>query len=1047
MSNHLFFSPAASGKTAYALNLARQTAASLQHAVRICVPTGLQAQSWRQRLAATGGSLGVHVLTFDKLVATCLNEANEAYTQLSDPVQYRLLRTVINEVSLQHYAPLKAKPGFIQISQHLITELKSALVTPAAFTDAIAQMGDAPRLRELAAIYTAYQNRLRDQRWADRVGLHWLAVEALGERAPDACRDWPLLIVDGFDDFTPSQLALLALLANRVQDCVVTLPLAEQVSYPRYQKTLEAMAAALGLVGSALPETEYVNTSHPTLCYLGRYLFTSSAGDPITDEDAVTLHEVPDRAGEVRTALRWLKQRVVWEDIPANQVALLARDITPYRPFIQQAATEFGLPIRLVDGQPLQQSPVITALLALLRLYLPFNEIGEPSLSRRQVIAAWRSPYFYWGGEETSITPADADLLDTFARQQLIIRGLTQWQDAFVASTVAEASAASDVYEEDEAGGGTRLTGTLIQRLQQKFNHFLTLSQPPATATTMRDFVQWLEALIGLDPQAPGNNPQPDGSLQIVMQARNNPTTASSDVAALCTLKDVLRGLVWAEAAVSQAGSVDYALFLSELMGVITATHYMLPSRPDQHEILVASVTQVRGLSFAAVAIMGLSEGAFPATISEDPFLRDADRRILRDQFAFQLEMSTQSAEREFFYEAVTRARDKLLLTRPILADNGAEWVASPYWETTRSLVAVEPQLIGSTAVLPLAETASWIEWWETIAATGTSTLATQTWDDDIQRQIDTAAAIWQMRQAGEMSIWQGDLFPLADELASRFGPDHVWSASRLEAYQTCGYLFFLQSVLGIEPRPEPAEGLDIRQLGNVYHNIFEQVTSNRLPEPLAETAVREYVVAIAAPILDAAPTKWGFRQTPWWTQTRQEIIDNVTRSVMALAVGEFTFFRAEAAFGIHGPPLIISEGDAHLRLRGFIDRVDRRDDGTIRIIDYKSSGKSAYTFTAFQNGKKLQLPLYALAAQETLGLGVVSDGFYWHFQQAESSSFQLQKAKEGIDGVIQIAIAHAWEAVKNIRNGQFAPRPPDGGCPAYCPAASFCWQYVSGRR
>ena len=41
----------------------------------------------------------------------------------------------------------------------------------------------------------------------------------------------------------------------------------------------------------------------------------------------------------------------------------------------------------------------------------------------------------------------------------------------------------------------------------------------------------------------------------------------------------------------------------------------------------------------------------------------------------------------------------------------------------------------------------------------------------------------------------------------------------------------------------------------------------------------------------------------------------------------------------------------------------------------------------AFAEGRKLQLPLYALAAQETLRLGVVADGFYWHFVQGETTA------------------------------------------------------------
>mgnify|MGYP000022350862 CR=1 FL=1 len=68
-------------------------------------------------------------------------------------------------------------------------------------------------LGELAQIYAAYQARLQAQGWADRAGLGWLAVEALEERAPEVARDWPLLVVDGFDNFTSVQLAMLGVLA------------------------------------------------------------------------------------------------------------------------------------------------------------------------------------------------------------------------------------------------------------------------------------------------------------------------------------------------------------------------------------------------------------------------------------------------------------------------------------------------------------------------------------------------------------------------------------------------------------------------------------------------------------------------------------------------------------------------------------------------------------------------------------------------------------------------------------------------------------------
>jgi len=231
-SPQLLIAPAAGGKTAYTIQLALQTARRKRAQVRVCVPTSLQARAWRSRLAAAGGAIGVHILTFDQLAAACLNEAKEAYTQLSNPVEYRLLRMVIDRQELRHYAPLKTKPGFIQVTQKLIAELKSARVMLADFATAVAQSDEEARLTELADLYTAYQTELQKEGWADRVGLHWLAAEALSERAPEACRNWPLLIVDGFDDFTPAQLTLLQLLANRVEDCIVTLTQAERITFP-----------------------------------------------------------------------------------------------------------------------------------------------------------------------------------------------------------------------------------------------------------------------------------------------------------------------------------------------------------------------------------------------------------------------------------------------------------------------------------------------------------------------------------------------------------------------------------------------------------------------------------------------------------------------------------------------------------------------------------------------------------------------------------------------------------------------------------------------
>jgi RecB family exonuclease len=166
----------------------------------------------------------------------------------------------------------------------------------------------------------------------------------------------------------------------------------------------------------------------------------------------------------------------------------------------------------------------------------------------------------------------------------------------------------------------------------------------------------------------------------------------------------------------------------------------------------------------------------------------------------------------------------------------------------------------------------------------------------------------------------------------------------------------------------------------------------------------------------------------------------------MTVAQGSFVPWQHEAAFGIKGQPaLVIRDGEDSLHLRGFIDRVDRDPAGRVRIIDYKTSSPYDFTAKSVQEGKRLQLPLYALAARDALGLGEPVDGFYWHVRHAKASAFTLGAFPGGPAAAMQVATAKAWEAVRGARGGHFVPRPPDNGCPKYCPAAGFCWHYRAG--
>ncbi|MGD2105728.1 MAG: PD-(D/E)XK nuclease family protein, partial [Anaerolineae bacterium] len=268
----------------------------------------------------------------------------------------------------------------------------------------------------------------------------------------------------------------------------------------------------------------------------------------------------------------------------------------------------------------------------------------------------------------------------------------------------------------------------------------------------------------------------------------------------------------------------------------------------------------------------------------------------------------------------------------------------------------------------------------------------------------------------------------------------------RLEAYRTCPFYFFTSKVLALEPREEPREGLDWLQRGNLYHKILERVY-RAVGDPTDLDQLLAALPKVARPVLDEAPARQGFRETAWWAQTREEILEDVRGTLEALSeeeqLGDFVPLCYEAAFGLWGePPLVVPDPgrDDAFELHGLIDRVDRDVYGRVRIIDYKTAGPSDYSNAALREGERIQLPLYALAARDALGLGQPVSGFYWHVRHAEPSPLKLEDF--GIDEAIRTAVAHAWDVIRSAREGQFVPQTPGGGCPSYCSAAGFCWHY-----
>ncbi len=1005
-----------------------------------------------------GGMLGVNVGTFDDLYTDILFRSGKIAVRLSEPVQKRVLRSIVEEVPLQFYRNIQDKPGFIELLADLIRELKAGGIEPEDFLSAVGEMKSS-RLGEIGEIYLQYQKRLQREGWMDYIGAGWLALQALqeGVEIPD---EWSPLIVDGFDDFTPVQIRILAKVAEHIPELVITLTgetdqSPRPVVHKRFRRTREELERVLDLEIIRIDDQGRDTFFSPPLRHLERGLFREGK-KTLEGECALTMIAAPDREGEVRNALRWLKKQIIQHGWEPHQTAILFRNFEPYQSFLYQTADEFGLPMYVEEGRRLGENPAIAALLDLLKIA---NQEGD-YLPWRETIEAWRSPYFEWQDAFPSedaeapigIQEMDAEILSWVARWGRVIQGLDQWQDAF--GILVKQTEGGEEQDEEYPDPPQRLPrGEAAAELWDKFRRFVARIQPPEGKQTYQTFAAWVEGIIG--DQEKGEGLQSDLNL-VRCAAESSPSVAERDLEALKQLKEILRGLVWAEKTVDTS-PVTYDTFLQEILQAVKGATYQPSQWERQKGILAADVVAARGLPFKAVAILGLGEGEFPTTLQEDPFLRDADRQSLKERHNLPLSLSTLSWEGEYFYEAITRASQTLLLTRPRIADNGAPWQPSPYWEEVRRHIEVEPLALTTSSRPALEDSASWGELCRSMCSYPEEDPLWEAFRKqkaDILRSIQLAEHILKERDresSSKAGLYDGSLVSQETIFAGLFNSEHIWSASRLETYQTCPFFFFTSYVLGLEPREPPQEGLDARQLGNIYHHIFERLYRSVGEHPTLDH-LREQVQEIADYVLDHAPMREGFRETAWWQQTREEIKANVARSVEVVERLDpsFAFYRAEKTFGIRGrggPALEVEgRGGDRFRLRGFIDRIDRDPEGGVRIIDYKTSGPYGFHDRAVREGKKLQLPLYALAAERALKLGRVKDGFYFHVQHAEPSSFQLKRFNDhgniGPRAAMKVSVEESWKVIVDVRKGKFVPQVPDSLCPEYCPAADFCWHY-----
>jgi len=164
------------------------------------------------------------------------------------------------------------------------------------------------------------------------------------------------------------------------------------------------------------------------------------------------------------------------------------------------------------------------------------------------------------------------------------------------------------------------------------------------------------------------------------------------------------------------------------------------------------------------------------------------------------------------------------------------------------------------------------------------------------------------------------------------------FSASSLNSYIDCPLAFYYQYVAGIEESDEVMEGLDSGLFGSIFHKTMELLYKPYEKERLTA----EQINALAGKdaeidaLIDRAFLEEGKIE---YVSGRNLIVKQLIHRFVVAVLG---MDAANAPFILEGterkvPGELILDDGTKVKLFGIIDRVDKRADGKLHIIDYKT--------------------------------------------------------------------------------------------------------------
>jgi len=252
-------------------------------------------------------------------------------------------------------------------------------------------------------------------------------------------------------------------------------------------------------------------------------------------------------------------------------------------------------------------------------------------------------------------------------------------------------------------------------------------------------------------------------------------------------------------------------------------------------------------------------------------------------------------------------------------------------------------------------------------------------------------------REKEELNRFNGKVKVDPKQVDPRLNRGLVVSSSRLELIAFCPYLYFLKYILKIklpqEMIEDPGVWLDPSEKGILFHQIFEEFYKKlkeispvgtfispsyknhwHILEDIALSQLKQKRKRLAPPnnLVYQHESKEILDSCRFFLHCEEEKYKGEIPTFLELAFG--TRDNQNEELGKVKAVELSLPGGKSISFQGKIDRIDKLDGDTYRIIDYKTGTPYGFSRSKyFQNGKQIQHALYALSLKKILAKAGIS--------------------------------------------------------------------------